>query len=72
MSMSKFASRAEYEAAYESAKKPHPDAKRDNDGHCTVCGIEWPNALETDEPHLCPPGFHVRHDAASEPSGESK
>jgi hypothetical protein len=33
------------------------DAKRDEDGHCTVCGLPWPDRMETLEQHRCPPGF---------------
>ena len=43
---------------YELAKKPHPDARPDEDGHCVVCGMPWEFLSEEDE-HLCPPGFHL-------------
>ena len=36
-----------------SSKTP----KCDEDGHCTRCGLEWPDEKETLEPHECPPGF---------------
>lgn len=45
-----------YDEAIEKAKKPHPLAMNDGDGHCTVCGLPWPRDQE-DLPHLCPPGF---------------
>lgn len=32
-------------------------AQPDEDGDCTVCGLAWPNPVETAEPHECPPGF---------------
>ena len=34
-------------------EKPHPD----EDGHCSRCGLPWPDERETLEPHECPPGF---------------
>ena len=33
------------------------DAKKDADGHCSVCGELWPDRKETLERHKCPPGF---------------
>lgn len=45
-----------YDDAVSAAKKPHPEARSDGDGHCVVCGLGWPES-EDDEPHLCPPGF---------------
>lgn len=35
------------------------NAKRDPDGHCTVCGILWPDPRETNEKHICPSGFLI-------------
>lgn len=35
------------------------DAKRDPDGHCSVCGLPWPDRAETLERHVCPPGFRT-------------
>lgn len=32
-------------------------ARRDPDGHCSRCGLKWPDERETLEPHECPPGF---------------
>ena len=45
------------------------DAKRDDDGHCTVCGIEWPDERLTLEPHICPPGFLDNRTAAQQATG---
>lgn len=29
----------------------------DGDGRCSRCGLEWPDIRETEEKHICPPGF---------------
>lgn len=41
----------------QALNRPHPDARRDEDGHCTVCGMEWPDEKLTLEKHICPPRF---------------
>ena len=41
----------------DKALKPRKDAKRDEDGDCSVCGLRWPDPRDTLEPHICPPGF---------------
>lgn len=35
------------------------DARRDKDGHCTVCGCELDEYGETEADHICPPGFRT-------------
>ena len=50
--------RAAYDAAMQAAKKPHPEAERDKDGHCTHCGFNWDEDIETYGRHCCPPGFY--------------
>lgn len=42
----------------EATKAPRrADARRDADGHCTVCGLELDEYGETEQDHVCPPGF---------------
>ena len=35
------------------------DARRDEDGHCTVCGCSMDEWDETESDHICPPGFRI-------------
>jgi hypothetical protein len=46
-----------------AADSPHSDA----DGHCSRCGLKWPDERETLEPHECPPGFTAPPIPPSEP-----
>jgi len=36
---------------------PRIDARPDEDGHCTVCGLLWQEEGEEENAHVCPPGF---------------
>lgn len=45
--------------------------RRDEDGLCTRCGLEWEDERDTLEPHECPPGFTTPHAPFSAPPAET-
>ncbi len=55
--------RAAYDEAMEASKNPHPEATRDADGHCKVCGYNWDADIEALGKHLCPPGYYYKSPA---------
>jgi hypothetical protein len=50
--------RQAYDAAMKASKRKHPEAKRDQDGHCALCGYNWDEDIEAIGKHLCPPGYY--------------
>jgi len=38
-------------------------ARRDDDGHCTRCGLSWDYDTEAGDEHVCPPGFWTEEEA---------
>lgn len=45
------------EAEAAAPAEPRPVPSRDEDGHCSVCGLLWD--CDEGETHECPPGFKV-------------